>query len=410
MGVSAVPSTGPARRERAIREPQYDLGERPFMVIWEVTRACDLACRHCRAKAQPERDTNELTFEEGKALLTDVARFGRPAPLLILTGGDPFKRADLFDLIRWGDAAGLRMAASPAGTPSLTEKNISGLKEAGAKVISLSVDGATEASHDRFRGVSGVFWWTLFGWEAARKCKLPIQINTTVSRHNLGELDEIFDLVARRGALTWSVFFLVPTGRAIAEDQITPAECEDVMHFLYEASRYISAKHTEGHHFKRVVTQRLASDKKGEDPVKLYGLGETYRRLHDGLKRVVERLKLKPRPVGVVRPPLNVNAGKGLVFVSHTGEVCPSGFLPLCAGNVRESSIVSLYRDAPLLRQLRDPELLKGSCAACEFKSLCGGSRSRAYALTGDPLGPDPECAYTGGGEVPPAAEGVAEE
>lgn len=225
-----------------IRQPRYDLNVRPFMVIWETTQACDLACRHCRAEAQPEHHPGALSYADGCALLDQIADFGMPRPLVILTGGDPFKREDIFDLTRYATEIGLPVALSPSGTPLLNPVNLKKVKEAGCKAISLSLDGSCPEIHDTFRGVPGSFDWTVNGWKTAQALGLKLQINTTVTRYNLFDLPKIFSLVRELGAMTWSVFFLVPTGRGLSEDEISPQDYEAVMHFLYEASKYISLK------------------------------------------------------------------------------------------------------------------------------------------------------------------------
>jgi radical SAM protein len=380
-----------------IRQPVYDLNERPFMIIWETTQACDLACRHCRAEAQPEHDPLNLSTQEAKTLLDQVESFGRPRPIFIFTGGDPFKRTDLFELVRYASEIGLPPAVSPSGTPLLTPDNLRALKEAGAKAISLSVDGSSAERHDDFRRVPGSFQLTTNGWRAARQMGLKLQINTTVTRYNLHDLPQLFKLVQELGAMTWSVFFLVPTGRGRQEDEISPAEYEAVMHFLYDVSRYISAKTTEGHHYKRVVLQRTILDEKGvalEDYLPVHPI---YYELKAGLDRVVEQAGLQPRGNGIYRTPMHINAGNGFVFISRRGEVFPSGFLPLSAGNVRQRSLVEIYRQAPLFRDLRDTGKYGGRCGLCEFVGVCGGSRSRAYAVTGDPLAEEPFCTYEPG-------------
>lgn len=380
---------------KLIRQPVYDVNERPFMVIWETTHACDLACRHCRAEAQPEHDLLALTTEEAHRLLHQVEAFGRPRPIFIFTGGDPFKRSDLFELVRYASDIGLPVAVSPSGTPLLTAENLRRLKEAGAKAISLSIDGSTATRHDEFRGVHGSFEWTANGWRAARAMGLKTQINTTVTRFNLHDLPGIFQLVQQIGAMTWSLFFLVPTGRGRPEDEISPAEYEAVMHFLYDVSKYISAKPVEGHHYKRVVLQRAILEEKGLPLEHYFELHPVYYELHAGLQQVVQAAGLQPRAPGSIhRTPMHVNAGNGFVFVSRRGDVFPSGFLPLCAGNVRERSLVDIYRDTPLFRSLRNTDQYEGRCGLCEFVGVCGGSRSRAYAMTGNVLAEEPFCTY----------------
>jgi len=380
---------------RLIRHPRYDLNERPFLVIWETTQACDLACRHCRAEAKPEQDPLALSFDEGCRLIDQVESFGKPRPLFILTGGDPFKRTDLFELVSYATSKGLPVAVSPSGTPLLTATNLQRLKEAGARAISLSIDGSTPELHDEFRQVSGSFEWTLNGWRAARAIGFKLQINTTVTRYNLFDLPNIFALVRDIGAMTWSVFFLVPTGRAQAEDEISPYDYEAVMNFLYDASKFIGVKTTEGHHFKRVVLQRRILEASGLPVENYLPLNETYYRLKEKLEALTRG---SPAPADHIRrTPMHVNSAEGFVFISHRGEVFPSGYLPISAGNIRQTSLVEIYRHSPLFQALRDKSRLKGRCGRCEFKKVCGGSRSRAYAMTGDVLAEEPFCVYEPG-------------
>ncbi|MGE7387163.1 TIGR04053 family radical SAM/SPASM domain-containing protein [Streptomyces sp. NPDC004126] len=373
-----------------VRTPRHDVAERPFLVIWEATRACALACLHCRAEAQTARDPRELDGDGARRVMDQTAAFGRPAPLFVITGGDPFQRPDLTDLIAYGTSLGLRVAVSPSGTPTLTRENLLAVRDAGAVALSLSLDGSTPELHDSFRGVPGVWERTLEGWRAARDIGLRVQVNTTVSRRSLEDLADIAALVRREGAMLWSGFLLVPAGRAQQLESLTAEETEDVLHFLYDCGAVLAAKTTEGHHFRRVVLQRTILEARGERPV----LGPLYERLHaragrlglfDGDRRTVRR------------PPLDVSSGRGFVFVSHTGEVHPSGFLPLSAGSVKDRPLPEIYRRAPLFASLRDPALLRGRCGACEFKPVCGGSRSRAYGTTRDVLAEDPYCAYEPG-------------
>lgn len=383
-------STSESRR--MVRKPHHDVDDRPFIVIWESTQACPLACRHCRAEAQPLRNSNELSTTEATTLMEQVASFGNPAPLFIITGGDPFSRPDLNELVRAGAAAGLGMAVSPSGTPTLTRENLAALHDSGARAISLSLDGSTPALHDAFRGVPGVFDRTIQGWKDAREVGLRVQINTTVTRTNLTDLPNIVRIVHELGAMTWSAFMLVPVGRGLDLGQLTPAEVEDVLNFVYDAGTLIPAKTTEGHHFRRVMLQRRTLEDLGVDHVSALGLGPLYQQLRADLERITDGEAVRVR-----RPPLDINAGRGFVFISHTGEVYPSGFMPLSAGNVRDRSITEIYRTDELLTGLRDPDLLGGKCGECEYRSLCGGSRSRAYGLTGDAFASEPWCSYEPG-------------
>lgn len=380
-----------------IRLPKYDLKKRPFMVIWETTQACDLACKHCRAESQKNHNPFALSCQEGKDLVDQVLEFGEPRPLFIMTGGDPFKRDDIFDLASYASEKGLPVALSPSGTPLLNVENLQRLKDAGCKVISLSLDGSNSDIHDSFRGVPGSFGWTVNGWKIAQSLGFKIQVNTTVTRYNLMDLPDIFSLVREIGVMTWSVFFLVPTGRGLTEDEITPQDYEAVMNFLYDASKYIGIKTTEGHHYKRVVLQR-AYLQVNRLPVKQYlDLNGTYDALMEGLHRVAPTPPARHNPDQIRRTPLHVNAGDGFVFISLLGEVFPSGYLPVSAGNVRTTSLREIYQLSPLFQSLRNKESLKGRCGKCEFNPVCGGSRSRAYAMTGDALAEEPYCSYQPG-------------
>ena len=379
-----------------IRQPQASRHERPFMIIWETTQACDLACRHCRAEAQPDLHPDSLKFDEAKTLLEQAQSFGKPSPIFIFTGGDPFKRTDIFDLVSYATDIGLAAAVSPSGTPLLNKENLLKLKESGAKAISLSIDASTPERHDDFRQVPGSFALTVNGWQAARDIGLKLQVNTTVTRYNLTDLPQIFKRVQEMGAMTWSLFFLVPTGRALESDEVSPTEYEAVMHFLYDVSKYISAKPTEGHHYKRVVLQRSILEEKGlplEDYITVHPV---YYQLKADLDQIVTEKGLQPRE-SIKRTPMHINAGNGFVFISHLGEVFPSGFMPVKAGNVKEKSLVDIYRNSPLFQTLRDPDQLEGRCGLCEFSGVCGGSRSRAYAVTGNPMAEEPFCTYEPG-------------
>ncbi|WP_433226835.1 TIGR04053 family radical SAM/SPASM domain-containing protein [Actinomadura formosensis] len=376
---------------RQIRAPRHDPADRPFIVIWEATQACPLACRHCRAEARPDRDPGELSTSEAFDLIEQVAAFGSPPPLFVITGGDPFQRPDLFALVRHGARVGLPVAVSPSGTPTLTSENLTGLTEAGARAISLSLDGSNARIHDDFRATRGVYGWTLDAWRDARELGLKVQINTTVAGHNLTDLPEIVRVVHEMGALTWSAFLLVPTGRGKLLPGLDPHQVEDVLNFVYDAGAHIPARTTEAHHFRRIAVQREILRRHDADHVAALGLGPLYKELRHRL----EELELPVRRAR--RPPMDVNSARGFVFVSHRGTVHPSGFLPTPAGSVRRERLADIYRNSPLFVGLRDPGRLTGRCGACEFRTICGGSRSRALATSGDPYAEEPWCSYTPG-------------
>lgn len=346
-------------------------------MVWELTQACSLACRHCRADARPERHPDELTTAEGQALLEAARQFG-DRQLVVLSGGDPMARDDVVGLVRYGDDLGLRMTLTPSGTERFTPDRLRALTDAGLRRVALSLDGATAASHDDFRGEAGSFDRTLAAARAAREVGLPLQLNTTVCADTVDELPAIRELAVELGVVLWSVFFLVPVGRGRLLEPISPARAERVMTWLAEVADVapFGLKTTEAPHYRRVRLQRRTR-------ATVDGGGSTDDRRTDAVT---------PRVV----------AGDGFVFVSHRGEIYPSGFLPMAVGNVREASLVERYRSADLFRRLRDPEALRGKCGACPFNRVCGGSRSRAYATTGDPLESDPLCPYVPPGYVGP--------
>ena len=381
-----------------LRQLRFDVGSRPFLVLVELTRACDLACRHCRADSVALRDPGELTTDELKAMLDDLASLGAPRPRVVFTGGDPLQRPDLDDLVRHGAAAGLSMAVSPAGTARATPERFAALRAAGAGAASLSIDGASPVTHDAFRRVTGSYSWTMQACRAATAAGLRLQVNTTVSRDTVGDLPGIARLVADLRAVMWSVFFVVPVGRGQAIEPLDAGDTEDVLHFLRSLAALLPLKTTEAPAYRRVIMQGST----GWRPGPLHK--ELWRRLAQVWPEAAA--SVGPGRVsrggggeggsgpGLRRAPLAVGDGRGVVFVSHRGDVQPSGFLPLAAGNIRDASLTEMYASAPLLRSLRDPSRLGGRCGRCEFASVCGGSRSQAYGRSGDPLGEDGSCPY----------------
>jgi len=363
-----------------------DFDKAPFLVIWETTQACDLVCSHCRASAQPVRDPNELTTEEGEQLLTEAAEMG--TPVFILSGGDPVKRPDLLQLIRHGKKLGLRMGTIPAATPTLDEELVRSFKGAGLDQMALSLDFPRADLHDSFRGVVGAYERTMAAVEWSHRWKLPVQINTTICGRSFPYLRDMVELVEGLGIVFWEVFFLVPIGRGEALGGLTAAQCEEAFAVLYEVQRRAPfvLKVTEAQHYRRFVAQREAE---GQQASQTAG---AERHPDKVLPRLLQRSEGPGHTVGLA--PRGVNAGNGFVFVSHNGEVFPSGFLPLCAGNVRAEKLADIYRLSALFRTLRDPDALTGRCGRCEYRRICGGSRSRAAALTGSYLATDPWCDY----------------
>ncbi|HUI26167.1 MAG TPA: TIGR04053 family radical SAM/SPASM domain-containing protein [Candidatus Kryptonia bacterium] len=383
-----------ATADSTARRPELsgiDFDRAPFIVIWETTRACDLACVHCRAEAVPFRDPRELTTSDALQLLDQTAEFGRP--LFVLTGGDPIKRPDIFEIISYGDRLGLRMTMTPSGTPLMTPAVIDRLKAAGLARMAVSLDGPTAEVHDRFRRVRGSFDWSLGMLRHACSIGLSTQVNTTITRFNFDGFDTMAGLMIELGIDLWSVFFLVPTGRGRAEDEVSAEQYETIFGKMYQLSQRVpfDIKSTAAPHYRRFLLQQRTAARRNKQTV------------------------AAPRGIGFAigggesRAAKSVNDGNGFMFISHTGDVFPSGFLPLSAGNVRQTRLAAIYRDSELFRTLRDYSRLKGKCGVCEFREVCGGSRARAYSLTGDYLESDPFCAYVPGPYLKAVAAGTAE-
>jgi radical SAM protein with 4Fe4S-binding SPASM domain len=327
----------------------------PRRVYWEMTRACGLVCRHCRAEAVATPHPDELTTTDGLRLLDDLAGFGHPLPHIVFTGGDPLERSDIFDLIHHARRVGLGVSVAPSATPRLDRPAIVALKAAGTQAISLSLDGSTAVRHAALRGVPGCYARTMEAAAEARITGLPFQVNTLVSAETLDDLGAIYELTARLGAARWSLFFLVTVGRGTVLQQITPEQFSNVLHWLVELTTL-------------------------KGPVVATTEAPQLRAFHDdvgGGRHVAG---------GGIRD------GNGIMFVSHTGEVMPSGFLPMSVGNVRSADVVALYRESPLFRRLREPSSFGEPCGSCRYRAVCGGSRARAFAASGDACGGDPLC------------------
>jgi radical SAM protein len=374
-----------------------DFNVSPFVAIWETTRACDLSCVHCRAAAQSRRSQFELTTEQGFTLINQIADL-KPK-VFVITGGDPLKRDDLYDMIHYAKSVGLEPSVTPSATPLLTPEAIKKMKENGVTRLAISLDHYIREDHDSFRRVPGSFDLTIRAIEAARDNDIPVQINSTVSNRTAADMPKIAALLSKySNVVMWSVFFLVPTGRAKTGDMIDGTEVETLFGALYDISKSVpfNVRTTEAMHYRRYVMQRMLAEQ-----------GKTTDELIDPNTGLIDASTIfmgniaRTKPIGVqmqtgaiTRAPKGVNEAKGFVFISHIGDVFPSGFLPLKAGNVKKDSLVTLYRDSELFRSLRDTNNLKGKCGECEFRELCGGSRSRAWSVTGDVFASDPICTY----------------
>lgn len=370
-----------------------DFAQTPFVAIWETTRSCDLACRHCRAEAIRDPLPGELTTKEGFGVLEELAVMG--TPICVLSGGDPAKREDLCDLVRRGKDLGMRMATVPAATGRLTRELVQNLKDAGLSQMALSLDGPTAEVHDTFRGTPGAFDLTLRGARYAAEVGLPLQINTTFSAYNWHHFDAMAQWVRTLGVVFWEVFFLVPMGRGRELGQMNAEQFETLFEKLAKFAGGVGfiVKVTEAPHYRRyLMQQRKKGDGSGGREPKHPGHGHSLRRDKGWLPAHMVRDFGPGGSIGLA--PKGVNSGNGHLFISYCGDICPSGFLPLACGNVRRASIMEVYRSHAVFRQLRNPDLFQGRCGICEYRSICGGSRARAYAMTGDYLAEEPFCSY----------------
>ena len=362
----------------------FNFDQSPFLVCWETTNACDLSCLHCRASAQPEPAPDELNLEESMRLVREVNEMG--TPILIFTGGDPLKKKGLNDLIRYAKSLGLKTGTIPAVTPLLTETRILELKKAGLDQIAFSLDAPNAADHDAFRKTPGVFVKTLESIKFAKASGLATQINSLINVHNSRQLDEFIALVESLPIVFWEVFFLVPMGRGADLNLLSAEKFDEAFEKIYALQKRVRfvIKVTEAQHYRKYVFEQKMLER-GIDP----------RTIDQGQIALPELLRRAEGPGGSIGlAPRGVNSGKGFLFVSSRGEVFPSGFLPLKAGDFRKSNLAEIYRNSPLLKELRDPARLKGKCGICPYKDFCGGSRSRAYAVTGDCLAEEPCCSY----------------
>jgi radical SAM protein len=345
-----------------------DYSQAPLNVYWEMTQACALACRHCRAEAVPCPDPQELTYAEGVAFLEQIKDFGDPLPQLILTGGDPLERQGLFELVDHARSLGIGVAITPAATPKLTRDVLIRLHERGVEGLGLSLDGSSAGRHDSIRGVPGTFDRTLEALRWADELEMPVQVNTLVAAETAADVPAIFDLLKGFTVTRWSLFFLISVGRGKVLQPLTPGEGEKLMEWIYETARiapFIVAT-TEAPSYRRVALEKMRAEGMTSEQIKRTGAYRSF----------------------------GIRDGHGIMFVSQAGDICPAGFLPLVAGNVRRDRVAEVYRTSPVFRALHDPSRFQGSCGYCEYSALCGGSRARAFGATADPLAEDPFCPY----------------
>ncbi len=374
---------------------RLDFARRPILVFWETTRACLLACRHCRASAIPRALPGQLSTDEAKGLIRQVVAFGRPYPVLVFTGGDCLMRPDIFELASYAQELGLALAMSPSVTPLLQPDGIARMRRLGIKAVSISLDGARAETHDSIRGVPGHFRQTVQTLADLVAAGIKVQVNTTVMRENVQELADVAALIKSIAVQMWEVFFLVQVGRGVTRRAISAEDHEAVCHFLVDASRYgFLVRTVEAPFFRRVVAWRRALPQEANVAAH-FGLSALYRQLRD---RLVDRLG--PPGDRLAAQSVSTRDGKGVLFVAHDGNVFPAGFLPLALGSVRRQRLSDIYRDNSLLQAIRRAQFT-GRCGRCEFGDVCGGSRARAFAASGDALGEDPACPYLPSGEPP---------
>jgi radical SAM protein len=368
---------------------QLDYDRAPFLAIWETTQACDLACKHCRASAQPLAHPSQLSTAEATNLIDQIADL--QVPLFVFTGGDPLKRPDIFHLIEHAAKKGVHAALTPSATPLLTRDAIARMKDAGLSRLAVSLDGSTPAIHDSIRGIPGTWQRTVDAIQFANDAGLAIQVHTVVSRLNISDLDRLSVLLTEKQIVMWSFFFLVPVGRGQLADLLTGEEFEDVFAKMWELTKRVpfAIKTTEAMHYRRyLIQQRMKEnrptvgvhDDAGARPTGHHGWAS-----HPGSGS-------EDKAVGWATK--RVNDGRGFVFISHIGKVYPSGFLPIEGGDLHTESLAHIYQESPIFIKLRDSDQLHGKCGACEFRNICGGSRARAYAVTGDIMAEEPCCIY----------------
>jgi AdoMet-dependent heme synthase len=370
--IRSIPIPTPTQHGHPSTHPQHSsshsYSDQPMLVYWEMTQACGLACRHCRAEAVSTPHLNELTFEEGKNRLRQIAAFNHPTPHLVLTGGDPLRRKDLFDLIDEARSLDINVSITPSATTDLTVEVLSKLKAHGIDSFGFSLDGSNATRHEAVRGVEGCFDWTIAAAKAAASLGVPIQINTLVSQETVDDIPAIYELLKTFPVMRWSLFFLIEVGRGKVLQPISSERGEQLMNWIYDRSKVapFAMATTEAPSYRRVALSRMRES---------------------GM--VAAEIEHTP-----VHRGFGIRDGHGIMFISNQGDICPAGFLPLTIGNVRHDQLQDVYRNAPMFQALHDPNVFKGKCGYCEFRALCGGSRARAFAATGDALASDPFCHY----------------
>jgi len=369
-----------------------DFGTNPLMFYYEVTQACDLVCKHCRASAQENAAADELSTKLSLQLINQIAAFPRK-PHIVFTGGDPLKRADIFALIRYAVEKELSVALTPSATPLAARQAFEQAKDAGVQAFGISLDAPTAEVHDAFRGFEGSFDKTTEMLETAKSLQIPVQVNTSITRRNVAYIDEMAEYLAQfGGVMMWSVFFLVPVGRGIEEERITAEEYEAVFAKLWHHAQQkpFAVKTTEAPHYRRFVLRQGGNPLDVPRPFRLGKENNSPPVEGCPTGRGGQSMLAKVRH----RAPLGITDGRGIMFVSHNGLIYPAGFLPLECGRFPQDSVVETYQHHPTFKALQNPDNYKGICGVCEYRYVCGGSRARAFAVTGDPLEAEPDCCY----------------
>ena len=421
-------------------EPKQGNGpqaNKPRLIFWEVTKGCNLRCIHCRATATELSSPTDLPTTRALDIITQIAEYANP--ILILSGGEPLYRADIFQLARFGTDKGLRVALATNGT-MVTKEIARRIVESGVKRVSISLDGADSTTHDTFRGIPGAFDAAVYGLRNLKELGMSVQINMTIARHNARQLPQVLDLARALGADALHTFLLVPVGCGVdiaAEQMVAPEEYEEMLNWFYDRSLEggIELKATCAPHYFRVARQRRAADRRAADanggngktsgaphadsgwkggevaigPHEMIMPGGTGIAIHPhaGVPHPDSSWKGGPtdknaqlsgiptgHPDGMNAMTKGCLAGTGVCFISHEGEVFPCGYLPAIAGDLRQQKFADVWENSVVFNELRDTDNLKGKCGCCEFRNICMGCRARAYAKTGDYLDEEPFCIY----------------
>ncbi|MDR1925388.1 MAG: TIGR04053 family radical SAM/SPASM domain-containing protein [Planctomycetaceae bacterium] len=371
-----------------------DFGISPLMFYYEVTQACDLVCKHCRALSQSTAALDELPTSLSLKLIEQVSTFPRK-PHIVFTGGDPLKRSDLFVLIRHAVQCGLTVALTPSATPLATREAFEQAKSAGVQALGISLDGPVAEVHDAFRGFDGSFDKTSEMLNIAKSLQIPVQVNTSITRRNFDLIDDMAEyLTGFGGVMMWSLFFLIPVGRGIEEERILPEEYEIAFGKLWHhaQTKPFAIKTTEAPHYRRFVLRQGGNPLDIPRPFRFNNIPKNETTNNTDNKNNNQNIEHVRH-----RAPLGVTDGRGIMFISNNGKIYPAGFLPYQCGEFPKDSVVDVYQKNKLFNLLQNPDNYKGNCGVCEYRYVCGGSRARAFAVTGDPLESEPDCTYIPG-------------